>query len=177
MSGVPALAICRCATHGIYGVGIINANGVMRSIPLRCCTEWRIVRSIPFTAQLWRTLGTIAYEAALQGEQIAPQVVRRPGFSISPWYDDGYRIYAATDDTDKRNGRMIIEYKHVPDFNEADAALLTASPQLFAAVIEAVNIIRTWHGEAGWPIYLAEAPEMQRLMAALQAATGTLARI
>lgn len=47
-----------------------------------------------------------------------------------PWHDDGYRIYAPTDAADKRRGRMIVEYKHVDDFNDPDASLIAAAPDL-----------------------------------------------
>ena len=50
-----------------------------------------------------------------------------------PWHDDGYRIYGPTEEEDKRRGRMIVEYKHVDDFNDADAALIAAAPDLLAA--------------------------------------------
>lgn len=54
--------------------------------------------------------------------------------SPAPWYDDGYRIHAATDSEDKRDGRVIVSYKHIEDFNFADAPLLTAAPELLAAL-------------------------------------------
>ena len=54
--------------------------------------------------------------------------------SPAPWYDDGYRIYAYTDDPDKRNGRVIVEYQPVDGFNQADAPLMTSSPDLLAWV-------------------------------------------
>lgn len=47
-----------------------------------------------------------------------------------PWHDDGYRVYAPTPDPDKRNGRVIVEYKHTRDFNDADGPLLAAAPDL-----------------------------------------------
>lgn len=50
-----------------------------------------------------------------------------------PWHDDGYRIYAPSDHIDKRNGRVIVEYKHTADFNMADARLIAAAPDLLAA--------------------------------------------
>lgn len=51
-----------------------------------------------------------------------------------PWHDDGYRIYAPTDSADPRDGRVIIEYKHVAEFNPADAPMLTAGPEMLAAL-------------------------------------------
>lgn len=59
----------------------------------------------------------------------------------APWYDDGYRIYAPTDDVDKRNGRIIVEYKHVDYFNHADAPLMTAAPALLEALRECVGAL------------------------------------
>lgn len=53
----------------------------------------------------------------------------------APWYDDGYRIHAPTDDNDKRNGRVIVEYKHSPDFVFGDSNVITAAPKLLAALI------------------------------------------
>lgn len=50
----------------------------------------------------------------------------------APWYDDGYRIYAPTDAADPRHGRLIMEYKHTPNFRRADARLIRAAPTLFA---------------------------------------------
>lgn len=51
-----------------------------------------------------------------------------------PWFDDGYRIYAPTVTADKRDGRVIVDYKHVDEFNLADARLIAAAPELLAAV-------------------------------------------
>lgn len=58
-----------------------------------------------------------------------------------PWHDDGYRIYAPVhaDGTplapgeDPRNGRMIVEYKHVDGFNPDDGPLLASVPDLLSA--------------------------------------------
>lgn len=48
-----------------------------------------------------------------------------------PWHDDGYRIYAPTTDADPRNGRVVVEYKHQADFNDADSRLIAAAPQMY----------------------------------------------
>ena len=52
----------------------------------------------------------------------------------APWHDDGYRIYGPTGHDDKRNGRMIVEYKHVEDFNPDDAPLIATAPELLVAL-------------------------------------------
>lgn len=57
-----------------------------------------------------------------------------------PWHDDGYRIYAPTTDQDKRNGRVIVEYKHVHDFNYADAWLIAVAPKLLDACKLALQV-------------------------------------
>lgn len=80
--------------------------------------------------------------------------VHTPG----PWHDDGYRIYAPTESEDKCDGRMIVEYKHVDDFNYADASLLTAAPDLLDALRTAEAMLeggvasecRFCGGEGGW---------------------------
>ncbi len=51
-----------------------------------------------------------------------------------PWYDDGYRIYAPTNSEDPSDGRMIVEYKHVDNFNRADAPLIAAAPTILRAL-------------------------------------------
>jgi hypothetical protein len=61
-----------------------------------------------------------------------------------PWHDDGYRIYAPTDHPDKRNGRIIVEYKHLGDFNRDDARLIAAAPELLAACKLAAEIADSW---------------------------------
>lgn len=53
-----------------------------------------------------------------------------------PWFDDGYRIHAPTGSADKRDGRVIVVYKHVDDFNEADAPLIAAAPEMYALLKE-----------------------------------------
>jgi hypothetical protein len=56
------------------------------------------------------------------------------------------------------------------------------SPEYFAQALadllkvseESIGIIRTFHGEPGWEIYLQRAPEMNRLITALSAARAAL---
>lgn len=50
---------------------------------------------------------------------------------------------------------------------QANARLITAAPDLYEELVEAVNIIRVFHGELGWEIYEQKSPEMQRIKAAL----------
>lgn len=38
---------------------------------------------------------------------------------------------------------------------------------LYTALKEAVGVIKIWHGAAGWDIYRAHSPEMERITAAL----------
>lgn len=67
----------------------------------------------------------------------------------APWFDDGYRIYAPVTeegrllepDEDKRNGRVIVEYKHVDFFNRKDAPLITAAPNMFNLLKAALWVI------------------------------------
>jgi hypothetical protein len=57
-------------------------------------------------------------------------------FTSEPWYDNGYRIYVPPNaDEGRLTGRVIVEYKHVVDFNPADAPLITAAPKLYAALL------------------------------------------
>lgn len=55
-----------------------------------------------------------------------------------PWYDDGYRIHApVTNPTqDKREGRVIVDYKYSEDFNPMDGPLLAAAPDLLETLEE-----------------------------------------
>lgn len=57
----------------------------------------------------------------------------------APWFNDGYRIYAPTDTENKHSGRVIVEYKHVDDFDYEDGALIAAAPLLYAALQRAHN--------------------------------------
>lgn len=61
------------------------------------------------------------------------------GPTPGPWFDDGYRIYAPTASDDKRNGRVIMEYKHADEFNPGDAPLIAAAPELLAALRDLVR--------------------------------------
>ncbi len=59
----------------------------------------------------------------------------------------------------------------------ANAHLLAAAPDLYEALKGAVETIQIWHSlghpvDPGWAIYLAHAPEMQRITAALAKAEG-----
>ena len=64
--------------------------------------------------------------------------IKKKQFTPEPWYDDGYRIYGpatdgpATDGEDKRNGQMIVEYKHVSWFNQPDSTLIAKAPELYS---------------------------------------------
>lgn len=44
-----------------------------------------------------------------------------------------------------------------------NAEQIDKSDNLTNGLVEAIAIIRHWHGEAGWPTYWRRAPEMQRL--------------
>lgn len=61
----------------------------------------------------------------------------------APWFNDGYRIHAPTEDADKRNGRLIVEYKHVDDFNYDDSHLITAAPDM----LEALKAVARWEDQ------------------------------
>lgn len=59
----------------------------------------------------------------------------------APWFDDGYRIHApVAAGEDPRSGRVIVEYKHVDDFNPADGPLLGAAKDLYDALAETRRI-------------------------------------
>lgn len=76
-----------------------------------------------------------------------------PRHSLAPWRDDGYRIYDAT-------GRMIVEYKHVDNFNNADSCLLTAAPEL-------LDLCRTYWQSRSEERWLAEEPEIYAALKAV----------
>lgn len=59
----------------------------------------------------------------------------------TPWFDDGYRIYGYTDHEDKRRGKVIVEHKHVDDFNPADAELIITAVNMHAELVAALEII------------------------------------
>ena len=61
--------------------------------------------------------------------------------TAGPWHDDGYRIYGATESEDKRRGPMIVEYKHVDNFNYADAPLIAAAPDLLHELRHLVRLL------------------------------------
>lgn len=62
-----------------------------------------------------------------------------------PWFDDGYRI-RAPHDGDPRCGRIIVEYKYAEGFNNADARLIAASPDLMAALEQIERLSREANG-------------------------------
>jgi hypothetical protein len=74
---------------------------------------------------------------------------KRP-WTPAPWHDDGYRIYAPTDDPDKRNGRVIVEYKHVDGFHYPDARLIAAAPKLAEALIACYYFLTEAGNGEGW---------------------------
>lgn len=93
----------------------------------------------------------------------------------SPWYDDGYRIYAPTEKEDKRDGRVIVEYKHVDYFNKADARLMTASPELLEAAIQVIwKVSHNYHKEKyqGPARITREDATVRMLVDAVKKATG-----
>lgn len=69
-----------------------------------------------------------------------------------------------------RNSR----YKFTAE-DDANAAFIVtacnAHDALVAALTEAIQLIRIWHGEEAWDIYAKHSPEMKRLNAALALAT------
>ena len=50
-----------------------------------------------------------------------------------PWYTDGYRIYAPTDEADKRSGAVLVDGKEF-DATDGDLNLIAAAPDLYAAL-------------------------------------------
>lgn len=65
---------------------------------------------------------------------------RFEGATEGPWFDDGYRIYAPTEDENKHNGVMMVEYKHSGHENYVDFELMAAAPQLLAEL----KALRAW---------------------------------
>ena len=57
-----------------------------------------------------------------------------------------------------------------PGENEANARLISAAPDLLAALKDALKTIEAWHGPIAWQIYLDHAPEMKRIRAAIDKA-------
>jgi hypothetical protein len=62
-----------------------------------------------------------------------------------PWYDDGYRVHAPTDDDDKRSGDVLLEYKHLDhgsSFNGEFAAFArTDLPRAVALLRDALDAL------------------------------------
>lgn len=68
-----------------------------------------------------------------------------------PWKaNKGYRIHAPTTDSDYRNGRVIVDYKHQDDFNYDDEALIEAAPDLLAACEAAIKHLGGRDSDTGW---------------------------
>lgn len=44
-----------------------------------------------------------------------------------------------------------------------NAGQVDKADNLTKGLVEAIGLIRHWHGETGWPTYWRRAPEMQRL--------------
>lgn len=61
----------------------------------------------------------------------------------TPWFDDGYRIHAPTDDEDKRAGRVIFDYKHVLEPNYPDYAALAKAPEDIAFLLALIEELRS----------------------------------
>tara|TARA_Y100000034_G_C6901879_1_gene417360 strand:+ start:1808 stop:2161 length:354 start_codon:yes stop_codon:yes gene_type:complete len=70
-------------------------------------------------------------------------------YTPGPWHDDGYRIYAPPTPEqisnadleykdDPRIGRILVEYKHVDNFNDGDGALIAAAPALYNLVLRVI---------------------------------------
>lgn len=57
----------------------------------------------------------------------------------------------------------------------ANARLVAAAPELLAALKEAIDAVKVFHGPNCWEIYEANAPEMRRWRAAIAKATGSQA--
>jgi hypothetical protein len=70
------------------------------------------------------------------------------------------------------SGRLAtVHYRDGYDIR-ANADLIAASPALLAALINAREVIRTWHGNIAWAEYQ-RSPEMAGINAAIAAATGS----
>ncbi len=77
---------------------------------------------------------------------------------------------------EKASGLTIVDYAY-SDFDQettcANVCLISAAPDLLDELEEAVDIIRFFHGQAGWAEYQSS-PEMQRIKAAIAKARGEL---
>ncbi len=71
----------------------------------------------------------------------------------TPWYDDGYRVYAPTEDPNnpnKREARIIFEYKHTDDFNDVDAPFIVKAVNCHDELVDMVECaIAAMDGEWG----------------------------
>lgn len=59
-----------------------------------------------------------------------------------------------------------------PNEAEANARLIAAAPRMLEALIGAIEIIKIWHGEEAFQIYLKNAPEMKPIISSIERATG-----
>ena len=66
---------------------------------------------------------------------------------------------------------MISPMDKITETDFANAALISSSPELLDALLEAKKTIRAMHGELAWEIYEHNSPEMRKINAAIEKAT------
>lgn len=95
-----------------------------------------------------------------------------------PWVSDGAEVWAdgprRINCAEAGTPRVCVVDDHqAEDFNaKATARLIAAAPDLLAALEDAIEAVRTFHGQEAWDIYWQHSPECKRWRAAIAAARG-----
>lgn len=75
--------------------------------------------------------------------------------------EDGLKVHAVC---------LVSPVETISDTDRANAALISASPELLAALQHAKVLIKAWHGPIAWDIYDQYSPEMKQINDAIKKA-------
>jgi hypothetical protein len=105
--------------------------------------EWSAYRDhdVAKLKELVSALASAAVTRASIPEGLVQQLTELDATATpAPWYNDGYRVYGPTTATDKREGELLYEFKHVEGLNHNDPRLVVLLRNALPLILQHLKV-------------------------------------